>query len=400
MSDQSELPLAGICVIEFAHMVMGPSCGMILADMGAEVIKVEPQGIGDKTRGLKSFGTGFHATFNRNKKSMAVDLRSAKGKAVILELIRSADVVTENFRQGALEKLGLGYEALSAENPRLVYCSMKGFLSGPYENRAALDEVVQMMGGLAFMTGPAGHPSRAGASVNDIMGGMFAVIGILGALRQREASGRGCHVTSGLFESCALLMAQHIAKFAATGEPSQPLFDREDQPWPVYELFDTKSGDQIFVGLVTDGHWASFCEEFGLDELRTDPTLQDNAGRVSARSRVLPVLQELFRGIELDDLEKRLDKLGCPFAPVRKPEDLIDDIHLNVSGGLLDIEVAAGKRARLPGLPLQYGSSRFGVRRQPPLVGEHTREVLRALGQNDSEIDELIESGVVSESQR
>ena len=271
MKEATGLPLAGIRVLEFGHMVMGPACGMILADMGADVIKVEPQGTGDKTRHLKSFGSGFHCTFNRNKKSLAIDIKSPQGKSIVLDLIRSADVLTENFREGALEKLGLGYGDLKKINPDLVYCSMKGFLTGPYQNRAALDEVVQMMGGLAYMTGPKGRPSRAGASVNDIMGGMFGVIGILGALLERKATGQGHHVKSGLFENCALLMAQHIASYERTGKESQPLFQRDTQPWPVYELFETKDGQQIFIGLVTDGNWQSFCDEFSLDDFRSDP---------------------------------------------------------------------------------------------------------------------------------
>ena len=400
MDDSENLPLAGIRVLEFGHMVMGPSCGMILADLGAEVIKVEPQGTGDKTRHLKSFGTGFHCTFNRNKKSLAIDIRSPQGKSIITDLIRSADVLTENFREGALEKMGLGHQGLKKINPDLVYCSMKGFLTGPYQNRAALDEVVQMMGGLAFMTGPEGRPSRVGASVNDIMGGMFGVIGILSALLQRKSTGGSHHVKSGLFESCALLMAQHIATYTMSGKPSQSLFQRENQPWPVYELFASKDDKQVFVGLVTDGHWQSFCEEFGLAEFRTDPALQDNAGRVAARPRILPVLAQLFRQFDLSEIERRLENIACPFAPVKKPEDLIDDVHLLDSGGLLDIKVGPDKTARLPGLPVEYDESRFTVRQQPPLIGEHSRALLRSLGHSDSDIDTLIAAEVISEELR
>lgn len=379
---------------------MGPSCGLILADMGAEVIKVEPTGSGDKTRHLKSFGTGFHRTFNRNKKSLSIDMKSPQGKAIVLDLICSADVLTENFRDGALERLGLGSEALKEINPDLIYCSMKGFLTGPYQNRAALDEVVQMMGGLAYMTGPAGRPARAGASVNDIMGGMFGVIGILGALLQRKADGKGHFVKSGLFENCALLMAQHIASFEKTQQPSESLFERRNQPWPVYELFETKDQKQIFIGIVTDGHWQNFCDEFNLVEFKADPELQDNAGRVAAREKILPVLGELAGRHTLDDMELKLDRLGCPFAPVHKPEDLLDDKHLIESGGLLDVEIEPGKLGMLPGLPLEYDESRFAVRQQPPLIGEHSRELLRSLGHDDAEIDKLLKSGVLSETAR
>jgi len=364
MDDFNDLPLAGIRVLEFGHMVMGPSCGMILADMGADLIKVEPQGTGDKTRHLKSFGTGFHCTFNRNKKSLAVDVKSTQGKEIVLDLIKTADVLTENFREGALEKLGLGYDELRTINPELVYCSMKGFLAGPYQNRTALDEVVQMMGGLAFMTGPQGRPARAGASVNDIMGGMFGVISILAALLQRNKTGRGNEVTSGLFESCALLMAQHIASFGRTGKASQSLFERENQPWPVYELFNTKGSEQIFVGLVTDGHWTNFCDEFGLDDFRSDPQLQNNADRVAARDRILPRLQKIFGQYELDELEIRLEKLGCPFGPVRKPEDLLDDRHLVESGGLVEVELSVPDH-RSPNSDSQIALHEPNVETQP-----------------------------------
>ena len=167
-------PLSGIRVVEFSHMVMGPSCGLVLGDLGAEVVKVEPIPQGDNTRRLVGAGAGFFAAFNRNKKSLVLDLKTDKGVAFAKKLIGHSDVLTENFRPGGLDALGLGYEALKEDHPGLIYCSLKGFLAGPYENRAALDEVVQMMGGLAYMTGPPGRPLRAGTSVNDIMGGMFA----------------------------------------------------------------------------------------------------------------------------------------------------------------------------------------------------------------------------------
>ena len=216
------LPLEGIRVVEFVHVIMGPSCGLVLADLGAEVIKVEPLD-GDHTRKLTVSGAGFFPTFNRNKKSIAVDLKSAEGKEIIAKLIKSADVVTENFRPGAMDKLGFGYEQLKAAQPKLIYCSLKGFLAGPYENRAGLDETAQMMGGLAYMTGPVGRPLRAGASVNDIMGGMFAAIAILAAVIERTATGRGQYVKSALFENCAFLMGQHMTEGFMTGKPVVPM---------------------------------------------------------------------------------------------------------------------------------------------------------------------------------
>lgn len=400
MIDLKNPPLEGIRVLEFGHMVMGPSCGLILADLGAEVIKVEPQGAGDKTRYLGSFGSGFNCTFNRNKKSLAVDLKSEKGKSIILDLVKSSDVMTENFREGTLEKLGLGYESVKAMNPQIIYCSMKGFLSGPYQNRAALDEVVQMMGGLAYMTGPPGRPSRAGASVNDIMGGMFGVIGILSALYQRDKTGSGGFIKSGLFENCVFLMAQHIATYERTQKPSKPLFERETQPWPVYDLFNVVDGEQIFIGLVTDGQWVKFCKEFELQDFLDDPELQDNLSRVAARDRILPRLASIISRYSIEKIVPRLDSVGCPYAPVAKPESLLDDVHLNESGGFLDVEIEPGKMGRIPRIPLQYDHGRPGLRLQPPLVGEHTRELLYALGHTKEEVNRLISEQTLSEAPR
>lgn len=400
MDSSVNLPLSGIRVLEFGHMVMGPSCGMVLADMGAEVIKVEPSGRGDKTRYLGAFGTGFHSTYNRNKKSIAIDLKSELGKKAIFDLIKSADVVTENFREGSLEKQGLGYDEVKKANPGIIYCSMKGFLNGPYQHRTALDEVVQMMGGLAFMTGLPDRPLRAGASVNDIMGGMFGAIAILGAIIKRKETGNGAFVKAGLFENCALLMAQHIASYEYTGIESQPLTVRKSQPWPVYDLFETKDGEKIFIGLVTDGQWETFCKEFELNDLLISPELQNNEDRVSQRDRILlPRLRELVSEFSLQQLSERLDLVGCPFSPIAKPEDLIDDIHLNASEGMLPIEIN-GKSGKIPGLPVEYDNNRFGLRNQPPLVGEHSRDVLRSVGYSEEQLNQLIQEQLLTLSTR
>lgn len=399
MNSLVNLPLEGIRVLEFGHMVMGPSCGMVLADMGAEVIKVEPNGKGDKTRYLGSFGTGFHTTFNRNKKSISIDMKSEVGKTAVLKLIKSTDVVIENFREGALKKQGLDYDELKKINPDLVYCSMKGFLSGPYENRTALDEVVQMMGGLAYMTGLPGKPMRAGASVNDIMGGMFGAIGVLGALIKRKETGQGAYVKAGLFENCALLMAQHIASYEFTGAPSEPLSMRKSQPWSVYDLFDVKNEQKIFIGLITEGQWEKFCQEFELDEMLADPNLQTNADRVAQREVIMPILQELVAKYTLQEISERLDRVGCPFAPISKPEDLIDDAHLNASEGMLPIEIN-GKPGKIPVLPLQFDGERFALRNQPPQVGEHSRESLYSVGFDEEQVNKMVQQRVLTESER
>jgi crotonobetainyl-CoA:carnitine CoA-transferase CaiB-like acyl-CoA transferase len=387
------LPLAGVRVVEFAHMVMGPSCGLVLADLGAEVIKVEPLG-GDNTRRLEHAGSGFFPVFNRNKKSLALDLQHPEGKDIVLRLLRTADVLTENFRPGALDRLGFSYDRLKDENPRLIYCSLKGFLHGPYEHRLALDEVTQMMGGLAYMTGLPDRPLRAGSSVVDIMGGTFAAVGILAALRSRESTGRGAQVTSALFESTAYLVAQHMAQFELTGEAPPPMSVKRPA-WGVYDIFETAGGGRLFIGVVTDTQWEVFCRDFGLDELATDPRLKSNGSRVKERSWLIPRINEITRGHPQEELAAKLEAIGLPFAPIAKPWDLLDDPHLNASGGLLETRID-GKTIRVPALPLALDGSRLGKRADPPRIGEHVRELLAGLGCSREEIESLRDRGIVA----
>jgi crotonobetainyl-CoA:carnitine CoA-transferase CaiB-like acyl-CoA transferase len=387
------LPLEGVRVVEFAHMVMGPTCGLVLADLGAEVIKVEPLE-GDNTRRLMGAGAGFYAMFNRNKKSLAVDLKKPEGKDVALRLIDSADAMTENFRPGALDKLGFSYEALAKRNPKLVYCTMKGFLSGPYENRPALDEVVQMMGGLAYMTGLPDRPLRVGSSVNDIMGGMFAAIGILAALREREKTGKGQLVRSALYENTAFLVAQHMAQLAITGEEPPPMAVKKPA-WGVYDIFPTKDGDRLFVGVVTDTQWVVFCREFGAAELAADERLKTNSLRVAARDWLLPKLEEILKRRTKAELEQKLEAIGLPFAPIARPRDLFDDPHLN-AGGMVETKDPRGYAFKVPGLPLELGGKRLRLRSQPPEVSENARELLAGLGYAAKEIEALFAAGTVA----
>jgi crotonobetainyl-CoA:carnitine CoA-transferase CaiB-like acyl-CoA transferase len=355
----SPTPLKGLNVVEFTHMVMGPTAGMVLADLGASVVKVEPAPDGDTTRRLTGSGVGFYAAFGRGRRSLAVDLKAPEGMALVRRLLARADVVVENFRPGAMAKLGLGYAQLSAEHPRLIYCSCKGFLPGPYEHRTALDEVVQMMGGLAYMTGLEGRPLRAGSSVIDIMGGLSAVIGILAALKEREATGRGGEVQAGLFETVALLMAQHMAQTAITGTAPPPMSVRTPA-WPVYDIFDTEDGGQVFVGVVTDTQWPAFCGAFGLEDLAADPTLATKQQRVGQRSRTLPRIAAAVRGWSKADLMAKCEALGLPFAPIGRPADLFDDPHLNGSGGLVPLTLPDGRALSLPALPVSLDGARPG----------------------------------------
>lgn len=373
----SQLPLEGVRVVEFSQMVMGPSCGMILADLGADVIKVEPPK-GDRTRFFKGVASGFFNTYSRNKRSVVIDTATPEGRQTAKQLVLGADVLIENFRPGLLGRFGLDYETLAPEAPRLIYCSLKGYLPGPYENRLALDEVVQMMGGLAYMTGLPGRPMRAGASVNDIMGGMFGVIAIQAALAQRAKTGVGTYIQSALFENNVFLMAQAMMFESVTGERSQP-WSVKEAPWPVYDLFDTKGGEKIFVSIVGEEHWVGFCEAFDRKGWLSDPRLATSQGRVDNRSWIIPEIRDIVARYDSEEISQILEKLGLPFAPVNTPGDLFDDPHLNASGGLMDLTTDGGHQVKTPALPFSFDGTRLQKRRDPPKIGEHTEEVLAEL---------------------
>ncbi|WP_336962738.1 CaiB/BaiF CoA-transferase family protein [Sphingobium aquiterrae] len=380
--DEENLPLAGIRVVEFSHMVMGPSVGVILADLGADVVKVEPVG-GDQTRKLLGSGAGYFPMFNRNKRSICLDLKSDRGLAVARKLAGRADILIENFRPGTLARLGLGYDALFADNPRLIYCSAKGFLNGPYEHRTALDEVTQMMGGLAYMTGPPGRPLRAGSSVVDITGGMFGVIGILAALERRHRTGKGGKVKCALYETTAFLVGQHMAQKAVTGDAAQPMPVRISA-WAIYDVFETaREGEQLFVGVVSDGQWRQFCNAFGLNALGDNPDYAHNNQRVLARDAILPIVSALFVSMVREDLVAKLESLGLPFAPIVRPDELFDDPHLTASGGLIDVTIPGGERTRLPGLPIELDGQRMGLRHDIPAVDQDAEAILREIYQSN-----------------
>jgi crotonobetainyl-CoA:carnitine CoA-transferase CaiB-like acyl-CoA transferase len=397
-STANRLPLAGLRVVEFTHMVMGPTCGVVLADMGAEVIKVEPID-GDRTRHLLGAGAGFFPMFNRNKKSIAIDLRKPAGAEAARRLCATADVVAENFRPNTMRKYGLDYASLSATNERLIYISMKGFLPGPYEHRTALDEVVQMMGGLAYMTGRPGDPLRAGTSVNDIMGGMFGAIGAMGALIQRGITGKGQEVQSALFENNVFLVGQHMLQYAITGKAAQPMPDRTSA-WALYDVFTVKDGEQIFLAAVSDSQWIAFCDAFGYADLKADPALATNNQRVVARPTLMPVLRERLAGFTGAQLAAIFEAKGLPFAPIVRPEDLYEDPHLKATGGLADIRLPDGERAgqttQTTLLPLTMDAQRLGIRLQPPTMGEHTQELLQSIGYSQSAIDKMNENSAVA----
>ena len=391
MSESKHLPYEGIRVVEFTHMVMGPTCGMVLADLGAEVIKVEPIGHGqegDNTRKLLGSGAGFFPLFNRNKKSLALDLKTPEGKEAVLRLIATADIVSENFKPGTMQKLGLDYESLKKLNPRLIYVSLKGFLPGPYEHRTALDEVVQMMGGLAYMTGRRGDPLRAGTSVNDIMGGMFGAIGAMAALAQRAQTGEGQEVQSALFENNVFLVAQHMMQYQVTGKAAAPMPERISA-WAIYDVFVVKGGEQIFLAVVSDTAWKIFCEAFGYSDLFNDPKLTSNNDRVQAREWLLPILRERLQNFSAQELSEVFENNSLPYAPITAPHELLDDPHLHATGGLAPMTLNDGRSIHTVLLPLSMDQERLKVRQSAPQLGEHNESLLSSLGYNSEEIQKL-----------
>jgi crotonobetainyl-CoA:carnitine CoA-transferase CaiB-like acyl-CoA transferase len=386
--------LTPLRVLEFSHAVLGPACGLILADLGAEVIRIEPPD-GDPTRRLKGFGTGYYPFFNRNKKSLALDIKTDAGCEVIFKLLESADVLIENFGPGTMDRLGFGYDALAPRYPQLVYCSLKGFLPGPYEKRLALDEVVQMMSGLAYMTGPLGQPLRAGASIIDVTTGLMGALAVLAALRERDQTGRGQLVKSALFETAAFLMGHHMAYAAVTQEPVPPMPARVSA-WAIYRTFPTAEGDLVFIGVTSDKQWIRFCEQFNLPHLLTDERLATNNGRIDQREWLIPQIAEAIARLPKADVLQHCESADLPFSPIARPEDLFTDPQLLEGGSLLETELPIGGQTHLPRLPFLLHGEGSALESNPPQIGEHSREVLESAGYDASAIERLVQNGVIA----
>lgn len=386
--------LRGLRVLEFSHAVLGPACGLILADLGAEVIRIEPIE-GDPTRNLKGFGTGYYPFFNRNKKSLAVDIKSKQGQEIILKLLESTDILVENFGPGTMDRLGFGYEALASHYPTLVYCSLKGFLPGPYSARLALDEVVQMMSGLAYMTGPVGQPLRAGASVIDVMGGTYGAVAVLAALRERDVTGKGQEVKSALFETAAFLMGHHMAYAAVTQQPVPPMPARVSA-WAIYRTFNTCENELVFIGVTSDKQWIRFCESFELYDLLADERLATNNGRIDQREWLLPQLTERLAKLSKVEVLKRCEQADVPFSPIAKPEDLFTDEQLIQGHSLLETILPNGDTTQLPRLPLLLGGNGSELEINPPKIGEHSKEILAEIGIDQATIEKLVQDYIVA----
>ncbi len=370
-------PLEGLRVLEFTHAVLGPSCGLILSDLGAEVIRVEPPD-GDPTRKLKGFGMGYFPFFNRNKKSIAVNLKDERGLEVIHKLLDSTDVLIENYAPGTMDRLKLGYDELGSRYPKLIYCQLKGFLPGPYQHRTALDEVVQMMSGLAYMTGPVGQPLRAGASVIDVTTGMMGAMAILVALRERDKTGKGQLVKSALFETAAFLMGHHMAYSAVSKEPVPPMPARVSA-WAIYHQFETSDNQRVFIGVTSDKQWEKFCQVFERNDWLNDSRLKTNNDRITEREWFLPAVHEMIAKYLLVDVLDKCEHAEIPFSPIARPEDLFEDAQLNQGNSLIEVTLPNGDKTKLPRLPFVLEEQELDIEAVLPTIGEHTDEILLRL---------------------
>ena len=393
-------PLAGVTVIELAHIMAGPVCGLMLADLGAEVIKVEKVPGGDDTRRtLPPDIDGESAAFmmmNRNKRGIAVDLKTEAGQAVVRRLILQADVVVENHRRGTMERFGLGYEALSRENPGLIYCSLSGFgRSGPYADRAGFDLIAQGMSGLMSITGE-GHgrpPVKVGAPVTDITAGILGALGIAAAYAQRLRSGQGQQVDTSLFEAGIVHTYWQSAMCFATGESPGPMGSAHPLNAP-YEAFETADG-WITVGAANQANWERLVEVLGEPALAADPRFRDNRARMAHREDLATRLAGLFRTRGSAAWLAALDAAGVPAGPVQSIAEMQADPQALSRDMVTEVAHRRLGPVRTLGLPLKFSGTPGGLRRAAPLYGEHSRAVLAEHGWSGAEIEDLIATGVV-----
>jgi crotonobetainyl-CoA:carnitine CoA-transferase CaiB-like acyl-CoA transferase len=374
--------LDGVRVIDLSAYLSGPYCSMILADHGADVIKIERPGEGDEARRMPPFIKGESAPFmlwNRNKRSVALDLKAPHDHALGLDLVRDADVFIENFKPGVAERLGLGYDALAALNPRLVYCSISGFgQTGPYRARGGFDLMVQAMSGIMSVNGPEdGPPHRVPMAIADIGAGMFAAIGILAALQARTRTGRGQHVDTALYDAAVSFGLYEAAHLFATGE-NPPRLGQAHRASAPYQVFGTSDG-WITIGANTQALWVKFCDVIGRSELVQDPRFRDNAARVANRPALAALVQEALAAATTQDWMERLDAAGIPAGPVQTYADVFADPQVVAREMVAELAHPTAGKTRTLGIPVKLSATPGALRRPAPRLGEHTEEVLEEL---------------------
>lgn len=398
------LPLKGVRVLELSHIVAGPSGGMMLGDLGADVIKVEHPSTGDTARSQANEGNTFY-TYNRNKQFLALDLRQAKGKAIFEKLVKQSDIVLDNFAPGALQRLGLDYSWGSKINPRIIYCSVKGFLPGPYGDRPFLDELAQMAGGIAYLTGFEGKPMRAGASITDIGAATYGVMGILAALYRREQTGVGDCIEAGLYETVVFWISQYITGAQLSGKNPPPRGEQTSgmgkaMGWGVYQLFPTKGGKPVFIAVTGNRHWVGLCDVLGFDDWKNSAEFNTNRKRTAEKWRIAERITAATQLLTYDDITARLYKALVPYAPVGTPLDILADKHMGEAGRWMQLKVG-DKQLKVPKLPFAMGGTEdFEAAKQPAFLGEHTDTILASIGYTPAEVAALKAEKVVLRSNK
>jgi crotonobetainyl-CoA:carnitine CoA-transferase CaiB-like acyl-CoA transferase len=393
-------PLKDVKVIDLSHIMAGPACSMLLADMGADVIKVERMPDGDDSRrmvppALADQSAAF-LIMNRNKRGIALDLRTEGGRNVLSRLLKNADVLIENFRRGTMERMGLGYDALHALNPKLIYCSISGFgRTGPYADRGGFDLVAQGISGLMSITGEGpGHPPvKVGAPVTDITAGILACVGILAALHARESSGQGQMVDTSLFEAGIIQTYWHSAMCFATGRAPGPMGTAHPLNAP-YQAFPTSDG-WITVGAANQGNWLRLVDALEAPDLRDDPRFATNADRMRNLDVLTATLTPLFKRRNFAEWLRRLEQAGVPAGPVLEVGQMHADPQALAREMIVQTEHPTAGHVKAIGLPIKFSDTPGGVRRAAPLFGQDTREVLREHGFSDVEIEQFAEQGAI-----
>jgi len=395
-----QLPLEGVKILDLSHALAGPFCSTMLADFGAEVIKIEPPGLGDIARAwgspLPGGETDYFASLHRNKKGMVLDLKNPQGKEIFLRMVERCDIVLENYRAGALTRLGLDYATARKRNPGIIYCSVSGFgQDGPYRDRPALDLILQAESGMISVTGEAGgHGARAGVSIADLTAGMNAAFGIMLALRAKEKSGIGQAIDVSMMEGQLALLSTMISNYCGTGEVPRPMGTAYKALLP-YQTFQTKTRD-LALAVGSEKLWKIFCPIIGCPELADDPRFRTNAQRAENRDSLIAKLQQVFLTRPYEEWEALLTKHGIPVGAINDLAQVVDHPQVKARGSIVEIDHPRAGKMRVVGVPVRLSATPGSVRSPSPALGEHTNEVLGALlGLSAAEIDALRAAGAL-----